>query len=92
MLAPLVRTAAAQVGLPREENPVAEHTSACLANADLPIEEARLRKAIEKQGWTRSVSVLNDTFGVLRAGTDDGCGAAVVCGAGVNCVGLLSDG
>ncbi|SBW26843.1 BadF/BadG/BcrA/BcrD type ATPase [Candidatus Protofrankia californiensis] len=92
MLAPLVRTAAAQAGLPPEEKSVAGHTSACLANADLPIEEERLRKAIEEQGWTRSVSVLNDTFGVLRAGTDDACGVAVVCGAGVNCVGLLPDG
>ncbi|WP_086055504.1 BadF/BadG/BcrA/BcrD ATPase family protein [Protofrankia coriariae] len=92
MLAPLVRTAAAQAGLPSEENPVAEHTSACLANADLPVEEERLRKAIEEQGWTRSVSVRNDTFAVLRAGTDDACGVAVVCGAGVNCVGLVPDG
>ncbi|AEH10746.1 MULTISPECIES: N-acetylglucosamine kinase [Protofrankia] len=97
MLAPLVRTAAARAGLPPAENPVAEnpvaeHTSACLANADLPVEEERLRKAIEEQGWTRSVCVRNDTFAVLRAGTDDAHGVAVVCGAGVNCVGLLPDG
>ncbi|WP_250282898.1 MULTISPECIES: BadF/BadG/BcrA/BcrD ATPase family protein [unclassified Frankia] len=92
MLAPLVRAAAARAGLPPEKNPVAEHTSACLANADLPVEEERLRKAVEEQGWTRSVAVRNDTFAVLRAGTDDACGAAVVCGAGVNCVGLLPDG
>ncbi len=34
----------------------------------------------------------NDTFAVLRAGTDTGWGVAVVCGAGINCVGVGPDG
>lgn len=34
----------------------------------------------------------HDTFGLLRAGTDTPRGVAVVCGAGINCVGLLPDG
>ena len=29
----------------------------------------------------------NDTFAILRAGTERGWGVAVVCGAGINCVG-----
>ena len=34
----------------------------------------------------------NDTFAVLRAGTERGWGVAVVCGAGINCVGVSPDG
>ncbi len=34
----------------------------------------------------------NDTFALLRSGTDRGWGVAVVCGGGINCVGLTADG
>ena len=37
----------------------------------------------------------NDTFAILRAGLPSGaepCGVAVVCGAGINCVGMTPDG
>jgi N-acetylglucosamine kinase-like BadF-type ATPase len=34
----------------------------------------------------------NDVFAVLRAGTERGWGVAVVCGAGINCVGVAPDG
>ncbi|MEU3819328.1 BadF/BadG/BcrA/BcrD ATPase family protein [Streptomyces sp. NPDC030392] len=68
------------------------HVSACLANADLPVEEEALARALEARGWGVSVRVRNDTFAVLRAGVDDPRGVAVVCGAGINCVGLLPDG
>ncbi|MBM4386374.1 MAG: hypothetical protein FJ088_01465 [Deltaproteobacteria bacterium] len=36
--------------------------------------------------------VCNDTFIILRAGTDDGAGVAVVSGTGANCVGAGRDG
>ena len=36
--------------------------------------------------------VANDTFALLRAGVDEPRGVAVVCGAGINCAGLLPDG
>jgi N-acetylglucosamine kinase-like BadF-type ATPase len=38
------------------------------------------------------VVVDNDTFAVLRAGTERGWGVAVVCGTGINCVGVSADG
>ncbi|NEC73681.1 ATPase, partial [Streptomyces rochei] len=63
-----------------------DHVSACLANADLPVEEERLAAALRARGWGTSVEVRNDTFAVLRAGVDEPRGVAVVCGAGVNCV------
>ncbi|MFJ8697599.1 N-acetylglucosamine kinase, partial [Streptomyces roseolilacinus] len=70
----------------------AVHVSACLANADLPVEEDELARAVGARGWGASVRVRNDTFAVLRAGVDEPRGVAVVCGAGINCVGMLPDG
>ncbi|QGZ52891.1 ATPase [Streptomyces sp. QHH-9511] len=87
-LAETVRQAAAEAGPPS----AFAHVSACLANADLPVEEARLTAALEARGWSRSVHVYNDTFAILRAGVDEPRGVAVVCGAGINCVGMLPDG
>ncbi|MER6606517.1 BadF/BadG/BcrA/BcrD ATPase family protein [Streptomyces sp. NPDC000927] len=68
------------------------HVSACLANADLPVEEEELATALRARGWGESVEVRNDTFAILRAGVDEPRGVAVVCGAGINCVGMLPDG
>lgn len=75
-------------GLP----PSFAHVAACLANADLPVEEAELLAALVARGWSRSVRVHNDTFAILRAGLDEPRGVAVVCGAGINCVGMTPDG
>ncbi|MFI7384715.1 N-acetylglucosamine kinase [Streptomyces sp. NPDC049813] len=75
----------------------AGHVSACLANADLPVEEEELARALRARDWsgTASVDVRNDTFAVLRAGLLEDAeprGVAVVCGAGINCAGMLPDG
>lgn len=63
-----------------------------LAGADLPEELAAMRAEIEALGWTGQLTVDNDTFALLRSGTDRGWGVAVVCGGGINCVGLAPDG
>ncbi|MEV6054388.1 BadF/BadG/BcrA/BcrD ATPase family protein [Streptomyces sp. NPDC052107] len=68
------------------------HVSACLANADLPVEEEQLATALRARGWGASVEVRNDTFAILRAGVAEPRGVAVVCGAGINCVGMRPDG
>ncbi|MEV0785046.1 BadF/BadG/BcrA/BcrD ATPase family protein [Streptomyces sp. NPDC050423] len=68
------------------------HVSACLANADLPVEEEQLTEALGARAWGRTVEVRNDTFAILRAGVDEPRGVAVVCGAGINCVGMVPDG
>jgi len=95
VLSELVRSAAAQAGLPAT-GLVAQHTSACLAGADLPSEEADLNSLVASLGWSETSAVLNDTFAVLRAGLEDGVsphwGIGVVCGAGINCVGVAPDG
>lgn len=69
-----------------------EQVSACLANADLPVEEQQLAAALAARGWGADVEVRNDTFAILRAGVDEPRGVAVVCGAGINCVGMRPDG
>jgi N-acetylglucosamine kinase-like BadF-type ATPase len=98
ILARIVERAAADAGLPGGADgsgrgaPLAAHTSACLANADLPVEEEQLEAAVHARGWAASTRVANDTFAILRAGVDEPRGVAVVCGAGINCVGMLPDG
>ncbi|MBC6459462.1 ATPase [Actinomadura sp. HBU206391] len=68
------------------------HVAAYLANADLPEEEERLTRALMARGWSRTTRVGNDTFALLRAGASKGWGIAVVCGAGINCLGVGPDG
>jgi N-acetylglucosamine kinase-like BadF-type ATPase len=63
-----------------------------MAGVDFASEEEELEKAIESRGWAERTVVGNDTFAVLRAGTERGWGVAVVCGSGINCVGVSSDG
>ncbi|MEU9888077.1 BadF/BadG/BcrA/BcrD ATPase family protein [Sphaerisporangium sp. NPDC051011] len=91
-LVPLVGQAAERAGLDLTRGPLVSDLSASLANADLPIEEERLAAALRDRGWAAQVHVVNDTFGLLRAGVDEPRGVAVVCGTGMNCAGLLPDG
>jgi N-acetylglucosamine kinase-like BadF-type ATPase len=95
----LVKQAAGQAGLlsaPNRTAWIARHTVACLANADLPEEEAELAAAVQAQAWSPTATVVNDTFAILRSGLTDTdqphWGVAVVCGAGINCVGVAPDG
>ena len=71
-------------GRPRR---VAEVAVLCLAGADYPQDERRLAAAAAPFGWADRVVVCNDAFAMLRAGTDNDVGVALVCGAGINCVG-----
>jgi N-acetylglucosamine kinase-like BadF-type ATPase len=71
---------------------VAEIAEIFLAGVDFPAEERELRHAVEARDWAARTTVGNDTFAVLRAGTARGWGVAVVCGAGINCVGVAPDG
>jgi N-acetylglucosamine kinase-like BadF-type ATPase len=91
VLEDLLAEAMASAGLP-DGHPVAEVGHVLLAGADLPVEERALLDAISARGWARRTTVSNDTFAILRAGTERGWGVAVVCGAGINCVGVAPDG
>ena len=88
----LLSEATAAAGLAADDGAIADVARILLAGADLPVEERALQEAVAERGWSRSITVANDTFGVLRAGTDRGWGVAIVCGAGLNCVGVAPDG
>jgi len=96
VLGSAIGEAAAAAGRPpRAGGRIAAHLSACVANADLPEEERELDRTLRAEGWSDSVHVANDTFAVLRAGLDGPgphWGAAVTCGAGINCVAVAPDG
>lgn len=64
----------------------------CLAGVDLDIDERRVGQAVAERGWTTDVELHNDTFAILRAGMTSGWGVGVVCGTGLNCVGLGPNG
>ncbi|MEV0203286.1 BadF/BadG/BcrA/BcrD ATPase family protein, partial [Nonomuraea sp. NPDC050691] len=65
-----------------------DHVAAYLANADLPVEEETLARELAARGLGPDVVVRNDTFALLRAGASAPWGVAVVCGAGINAVGV----
>jgi len=88
----LLGEASAEAKLDLAQGPVADVAQLFLAGVDFPLEEDAFRVAAERRDWATRVVVRNDTFAVLRAGTERGWGVAVVCGAGINCVGVARDG
>jgi N-acetylglucosamine kinase-like BadF-type ATPase len=88
----LLSEAAAESGLSSADGPIAEVARLLMAGVDFPAEEQEVREAAERRRFAHRVAVGNDTFAVLRAGTERGWGVAVVCGAGINCIGVSPDG
>jgi N-acetylglucosamine kinase-like BadF-type ATPase len=78
-----------QVGLDGRR---AELAQIMLAGLDFPEEEQVAQRAFQERAWAQRTVVGNDTFAVLRAGTERGWGIAITCGAGMNCVGVSPDG
>jgi len=70
----------------------AEYGAFFLCGADVARDIAELSAEIEARSWTRAATVDNDTFALLRAGSDRPDAVAVICGAGINCVGRRADG
>jgi N-acetylglucosamine kinase-like BadF-type ATPase len=92
VLEQLLDEAVEQAGILRNNGPVAEIGKLLLAGVDFPSEELELQALVSARGWAERVSVGNDTVALLRAGTERGWGVAVVCGAGINCIGVAPDG
>jgi N-acetylglucosamine kinase-like BadF-type ATPase len=88
----LIGEALERAGRARDSGPAAAVGQVMMAGVDLPREEEDLQAAVDARGWATHVTVANDTFAILRAGTDRGWGVALVCGAGMNCVGVGPDG
>jgi N-acetylglucosamine kinase-like BadF-type ATPase len=72
--------------------PVADVARVLLSGADLDEEVEALQEALAALGWASRLVVENDTLALLRTGTDRGWGVAVVCGGGINAVGIAPDG
>lgn len=85
----LITTARAEASL---GDMVFDRAELFLSGVDLPQEVALTTEAVQATGWAKSYRVDNDTFALLRAGTDSPDAVAVVCGAGINCVGRTGDG
>jgi N-acetylglucosamine kinase-like BadF-type ATPase len=92
VLESLLDGAVTQADLAPLERPFAATAQILLAGVDLPEQLSALRSGIEQLNWAGRLVVGNDTVALLRAGTDRGWGIAVVCGNGINCLGLAPDG
>jgi N-acetylglucosamine kinase-like BadF-type ATPase len=72
--------------------PPADHGAFFLCGVDIPADVEALTEAVGRTGWVRRAIVDNDSFALLRAGSDAPDAVAVVCGAGINCVGRAAGG
>ena len=88
----LLGEALEQARLPNGDGPLAEVGQLLLAGVDFPSEVEQMKEAASSRRLASRISVGNDTFAVLRAGTERGWGVGVVCGSGINCVGVAPDG
>jgi len=69
------------------------HTGCYLTAIDLDDEQAAMHEALSVLPWAHaSVTVDNDVFALLRAGTDSADAAVVVCGTGINGAAVRVDG
>jgi N-acetylglucosamine kinase-like BadF-type ATPase len=91
VLTELVQRAAQEAGLP-STGQLARHGSFYLAGADLPVEIDMLHERLAATLWSPDLTVDNDTFALLRTGSEASDAVAVVCGAGINCVGVSTTG
>jgi N-acetylglucosamine kinase-like BadF-type ATPase len=83
-----IRAACLDGGVDAERRPIAGTAVYCVAGADIPMDDRRIAAELAGRGWAKRIIVRNDTFAMLRAGTDRGWGVAVVCGTGLNCAGV----
>jgi N-acetylglucosamine kinase-like BadF-type ATPase len=92
VLEELLAAALAESGLGNGDGRLPDVAQLLLAGVDFPSEEEEVLAAVRARGLAKRVNVGNDTFAVLRAGTDAGWGIAIVCGSGINCLGVAPDG
>lgn len=74
----------------------ADRVALYLSGVDLPVEIDVMTRAVAPLEWARNCVVApvvdNDLFALLRVGTDSPNAVAVVCGTGINAVGVRADG
>jgi N-acetylglucosamine kinase-like BadF-type ATPase len=90
----VVEVLTAEVVAEAGSRPIA-HAGVFLSGLDLPSEVEAYAAALggtSVLGGAPSIDLRNDIYAVLRAGTDERDAAAVVCGTGINAVGVRADG
>jgi N-acetylglucosamine kinase-like BadF-type ATPase len=88
----LEATAAGVAGRDPAAAPLADLGVFCLSGADLPVDDRRIVRWLRRHGLAAEDVVRNDSFAVLRAGTERSWGVGVVCGFGTNCSGVAPNG
>lgn len=88
----VIRELCAQAG----NRPILQ-TNLYLSSIDFPSEVAEFADAIADKSWSRGSTgrravIGNDMLALLRAGTREPDAVAVVCGTGINCLGVRRDG
>jgi N-acetylglucosamine kinase-like BadF-type ATPase len=87
-LSAAVRFTLHEAGVTPDRLPAAHVGVFSLAGADLPADVRMLERGIRARRLVTDVVVLNDTRAALRAGSDRPWGVVVVCGAGINGLGV----
>src|SRR6266566_530299 len=86
------RAAAGVAGRDPAAAPLADLGVFCLSGADLPVDDRRIVRWLRGHALAAEDVVRNDSFAVLRAGTERSWGVGVVCGFGTNCSGVAPNG
>jgi N-acetylglucosamine kinase-like BadF-type ATPase len=88
----LLAQAARSAGIDPQAHPLAATAHLMLAGIDVPEELSALQRGMDAVHWAQRLVIGNDTDALLRSGTERGWGVAVVCGTGINCLGIAPDG
>ena len=91
-LASLAERAVVRAGLDPKRRPLARMIVSIAAGADYPADVRMLTRGLRGTGLAVDQLVTNDCFGGLRAGTTRSWGVCVICGSGMNCLGVAPDG
>jgi N-acetylglucosamine kinase-like BadF-type ATPase len=92
LVAETATAAARRAGLDPEGRPYADLGSYCLAGADLARDDRRILRWLSSVRLSEQDLLRNDTFAVMRAGTERTWGVGMVSGTGINCCGVAPDG
>lgn len=90
-LAPAVRLLGELVQAAAGDAPIVA-SGLFLSGLDLPREVAAMTAALDEQQWAVDPLIDNDLFALLRTGTAEPDAVAVICGTGINAVGVRADG
>ncbi|HWE92256.1 MAG TPA: BadF/BadG/BcrA/BcrD ATPase family protein [Pseudonocardiaceae bacterium] len=90
-VAGLIESVRARAGL-AGVGPVADVAALCLAGADLPADVERITRWATEFGWANQSIVDTDLVALLHTRPHQGNAVVVVCGGGINAMGLRADG